>query len=187
MPFWGIRWRVVLLRTYSKTLDMAVDPGTLHFFCGKMAAGKSTKAVELQEVYSAVLLSEDDWLRYLFPEEIKNLPDYIHYSARLKPLLKSHVQALLKSGLSVVMDFPGNTKRQRAWFREIYQEYGFPHVLHYVEASDETCLKQLAERSNDLPEDAPFTSEEAFHLVNRYFQVPGADEGFNIKVHVRSL
>ena len=41
---------------------------------------------------------------------------YVKYSARLKPLLKRHVREILDAGVSVVMDFPGNTVRQRAWF-----------------------------------------------------------------------
>ena len=159
--------------------------GTLHFFCGKMAAGKSTKAKELALTHHAILLSEDEWLRQIYPEEIKIFDDYIRYSARLKPLLKSHVQHLLKAGLSVVMDFPGNTKGQRAWFKEIFLEHDLPHQLHYLKASDELCLHQLKKRSENLPEGSAFTTEEEFHAVNRYFQPPSEEEGFHIQLHTR--
>jgi predicted kinase len=157
--------------------------GTLHFFCGKMAAGKSTRAAELACDTNAVLLSEDEWLRRLYEQEINNLDDYIHYSARLKPLLKTHVQDLLLAGISVVMDFPGNTINQRAWFREIYAEYDIPHQLHYIVASDDTCLRQLRHRSVDMPEGAKFTTTKEFHQVNRYFQPPSEDEGFNLVLY----
>lgn len=159
--------------------------GTLYFFCGKMAAGKSTLARDLAQRHGAILLSEDEWLGQLFGEEIETFADYIRYSARLKPLLKPHVQSLLRSGLSVVMDFPGNTRRQRAWFRDIVSEHDLPHRLHSIEATDALCLAQLRRRSQSLPEGAPFTSEEEFHHVTRYFEPPGEDEGFTIEVHRR--
>ena len=159
--------------------------GTLHFFCGKMAAGKSTKAAELTSSHNAILLSEDQWLRQLYPQEIKVFDDYIRYSARIKPLLRFHVQNLLKAGLSVVMDFPANTKGQRAWFKKIYSEHDLPHQLHYIKVSDEMCINQLKKRSENLPAGTAFTSEEEFHVVNSYFQPPSEQEGFNIQLHVR--
>jgi hypothetical protein len=35
--------------------------------------------------------------------------------------LGPHVCALLSKGISVVLDFPGNTRAQRAWFRELFE------------------------------------------------------------------
>jgi predicted kinase len=43
------------------------QPGKLIFFCGKMAAGKSTLAREIARREDAVLLVQDDLLRQLFP------------------------------------------------------------------------------------------------------------------------
>lgn len=39
-----------------------MSKGVLTFFCGKMGAGKSTKAIEIAEEDNAVLFSEDEWL-----------------------------------------------------------------------------------------------------------------------------
>ncbi len=157
-------------------------PGTLIFFCGKMGVGKSTKAISLAKEYNAILLSEDEWLEAVYPEEIKVFEDYIKYSARLKPLLKKHVQQLLNSGLSIVMDFPGNTPNQRAWFKEIFSEYEIPHKLYYLEASDQLCLKQIEQRRKINPSRANFDTEKVFNLVNSYFQPPTEEEGFNIQI-----
>ena len=65
---------------------------TLHFFCGKMAAGKSTLAKTLAKKHNAVLLVEDEWLSELYPEEITNIPDYLEYSSRLKNVLSNHIK-----------------------------------------------------------------------------------------------
>lgn len=156
--------------------------GTLIFFCGKMGAGKSTKAIALAKENNAILLSEDEWLQALYPEEIKVFADYKKYSARLKPLLKKHVQNLLNSGISVVMDFPANTYSQRAWFKEIFSEYQIPHQLYYLEASDDLCLEQIAQRRQSDPSRANFDTEAVFHQVNSYFQPPTEEEGFQIQI-----
>lgn len=157
----------------------------LHFFCGKMAAGKSTLSRSITEEVGAILLSEDHWLKTLYPDEIRELSDYLKYSSRIKALMEIHVSELLNTGLSVVMDFPGNTRKQRAWFRLLFEASKVKHVLHYVEASNEQCLRQLKERSKSLPEGTPFTSEAEFHVMNKYFEPPGDGEGFDIVVHRR--
>jgi predicted kinase len=60
---------------------------TLNFFCGKMGAGKTTHSKSLAAEKNAVLISEDEWLSRLFPNQIENFEDYRHYAARLKPLV----------------------------------------------------------------------------------------------------
>ena len=90
-------------------------------------------------------------------------------------------------GTTVVLDFPGNTMKQRAWFREIYSERGIPHVLYYVEANDEVCLKQLEQRKKEQPERVEFDTPEVFRMVTGYFEPPADSEGFNVKVVEREL
>ena len=93
----------------------------LIFLCGKMAAGKSTLARDLAVRENAVLLVQDDFLNALFPGEITDIPGFVKCSSRLKNALTPHLCALLSKGVSVVLDFPGNTKVQRAWFRELIE------------------------------------------------------------------
>jgi predicted kinase len=52
----------------------------LTLLCGKMAAGKSTKAAELVASRAAVLFSEDEWLSRLYPGQVNNIEDYVKYS-----------------------------------------------------------------------------------------------------------
>jgi predicted kinase len=155
--------------------------GTLIFFCGKMGAGKSTLSLKISQELNAILLSEDDWLSVIYPEEIKNFDDYLKYSNRLKPLLKSHIRSILNSGVSVVMDFPANTRNQRAWFKDILTE-GIPHQLIYLEIDDKTCIEQIAKRRETNPERSLFDTEEVFRHLTSFFQPPSADEGFSIEV-----
>jgi len=83
----------------------------LIFFCGKMAAGKYTLARNVADREKAVLLMQDDLLDTLFPGEITDIQGFVKCSSRLKNALTPHVCALLSKGISVVLDFPGNTRR----------------------------------------------------------------------------
>lgn len=157
----------------------------LHFFCGKMAAGKSTLAVALAKDNNAILLIEDNWLASLYPEEITDIQGYIRYSVRLKNILSGHVVSLLSHGVSVVLDFPANTKEQRHWFRAIYEQANAAHTLHFVDVSDDICKRQLKERSKDKPKGSAFTSDAEFDAVTKYFRAPTEAEGFNIIRHQR--
>ncbi|MEY4634976.1 MAG: hypothetical protein RJA55_774, partial [Acidobacteriota bacterium] len=49
----------------------------LIFFCGKMAAGKSTLAKELAGRERAVLLNQDELLERLFPGGVIDVPSYV--------------------------------------------------------------------------------------------------------------
>jgi predicted kinase len=153
----------------------------LHFMCGKMASGKSTLSKVLAKEHNAILLSEDEILGKLYPNKIESLEDYVKYSSMVKELFKEHIIELLKKGCNVVLDFPANTKSQREWFKEIYVEAWVSHELHFVDKSDKTCKEQLQIRNKDLPDDAPFSSEESFDMITKYFQVPEDNEGFEIK------
>ena len=153
---------------------------TLHFFCGKAAAGKSTLAKRLAEENKAILISEDIWLSRLFPDEIKTFQDYIKYSKRLKLVVAPVVQDMLRQGVSVVLDFPGNVPSYRNWMRSIYEEAEANHILHYIDKTDEECKVQLAKRNRALPEGAKYLSEAEFDLVTSYFVPPSSDEGFNV-------
>lgn len=97
-------------------------------------------------------------------------------------MIKAHVVNLLAAGLTVVLDFPANTLKQRCWFKEIFHEADAAHEFFHVDVSDEVCLKQIKQRSIDSPERAAFDTDTMFYAVSRYFQAPEVDEGFNIQV-----
>jgi predicted kinase len=165
---------------------MARRTAKLIFFCGKMAVGKSTLSRQLASREEAVLLAEDDFLQRLFPREIVDLAAYVEYSGRVRDAVAPLIGSLLAMGISVVLDFPGNTRRQRAWFRQLIDSADAEHELHFIDASDALCLGQLSNRAKELPEGSRWTSEAEFHAVTAYFEPPSADEGFNVVRHERS-
>ncbi|MEQ8333636.1 ATP-binding protein [Nisaea sp.] len=154
----------------------------LHLFCGKIAAGKSTFAKRLSEHSGALLISEDAWLGSLFGPEMRTVEDYVAYSARLRAVMGPHVSALLEGGVSVVLDYPANTRGVRRWMRGIADSSGACPILHYLELPDDTCRMRLNRRNAEGGHEfAP--SDEQFDLVTRYFDAPQEDEGLPILVH----
>ena len=157
------------------------NQGVLFFFCGKMGAGKSTKSKIIAAENHAVLVSEDEWLAAHYPSQINTFDDYIKFSNLIKPFVKMHVQSLLNLGVNVVMDFPANTVKQRAWFVSLCREVNCRHELWFLDVTDEQCLSQIAQRRIESPERAQFDTESVFHYVTQYFEAPTADEGLTIK------
>ena len=160
--------------------------GKLVFLCGKMAAGKSTLARALAEREHAILLVQDELLDNLFPGEITDLADFARCSSRLRNALAPHICALLLKGISVVLDFPGNTKTQRAWFRKLFEQAKVEHELHFLDVSDALCKSQLKDRSKSLPPGAPWTTDAEFEAITVYFEPPSEEEKFNVVRHERA-
>lgn len=156
---------------------------TMHFLCGKMAAGKSTLSRKLAAQLNAILICEDLWLSRLYAGDIHAFDDYLKYAARLKEVLAPHLLDLLRQGNSVVLDFPANTPSHRQWFRTIFEAAGADHVLHFVDLPDALCKTQLQKRNIEAPPGSMAMSEEEFDHVTSYFVAPAGDERFNIQLH----
>ena len=157
----------------------------LIFFCGKMAAGKSTLAKELAQREDAVLLVQDELLNILYPGEITDIEGFVRCSSRLQKALTPLICAFLSKGISVVLDFPGNTRAQRAWFRELFERANVHHELHFIDLPDQLAKNQLKIRSSDLPAGTRWTTEAEFDAITQYFQPPSEDESFNVVRHKR--
>jgi predicted kinase len=161
-----------------------MSPGpTLHFFCGKAGAGKTTIATRLALDRNAILISEDIWLMRLFGDQMKTFDDYIRFSMKLRMVVGPLAVDLLRAGQSVVLDFQANTKAGRSWFRSVFEQAGAAHVLHFVSASDESCLARIARRNVERPEGSHHLTEEDFVHVSSFFQTPEETEGFNVRIH----
>jgi predicted kinase len=156
-------------------------PATLHMLCGKIASGKSTLARRLAAEPETVLLSEDHFLSRLYPGEIVDLQDFVRCSGRLREAIGPHIEALLRSGISVVLDFHANTLASRGWMRGLFESAEASHILHLLDATDEECLERLRLR-NALGAHDYQISEEVFAIFTSHFAPPSEDEGFTLRV-----
>lgn len=94
---------------------------TLHLLCGKIASGKSTLAAKLSNESGTVLIVEDEWLGALFADQMSTGADYLHHSSKLRTVIAPHVSAVLRAGVSVVLDFVASTLAQRRWMQPSFK------------------------------------------------------------------
>jgi len=171
-----------MTRSESSAADTSHSPAVLHMVCGKIASGKSTLTQSLAQADHTIVMSEDAWMSHLYPGEIRSLDDYVRCSERVRDALTTHIQALLSTGLSVVLDFPFNTIGSRSWGRTLFSGAGVAHQLHYLDVSDDICKARLKIRN--ASGEHPFeTTESQFDQITRYFVAPMPVEGFNVVVH----
>src|SRR5258707_14651023 len=154
---------------------------TLYLLCGKIAAGKSTHARRLAARPATLLISEDHWTSNLFADDLKTMEDYSRLSARLRAAIGPHIVDILRQGLSVVLDFPANTVKNRDWMRSLIAQANVAHELHWLDLPDAVCKQRLRERN--ASGEHPFQVTDAeYDQFTRYFVPPGTDEGFNVIV-----
>lgn len=163
-----------------------MQPGTLHFISGRLAAGKTTLARKLAAEYHAVLFCEDVWLSKL-SDGISSFEDYLKWSRRCRSVMGPVIVDILKAGASVVLDFAGNRIDERAWARNLSEEAGSTHVLHFLDVDEDECLRRLLVRNQLKPEGLYFasTTEADFRAICKYFQPPDAEEGLIITTYTR--
>lgn len=152
-----------------------VDDAKLHFLCGKIASGKSTLASQLSQKPRTILISEDEWLTKLYPNEITELTHYIEKSALIKQVLEGHIKQLISAGNTVVMDFPANTINQRRWLKSLAGSSAVSYIFHVIKTDDHECKKRLAIR-NQLGENPFKTSDAEFDLITKHFTYPDETE-----------
>lgn len=155
---------------------------TLHLFCGKIAAGKSTLAARLAEAPNSVLLSEDHFLSLLYPGEIVSLADYARCSDRLRRAIGPLIVDLLRTGMSVVLDFQANTSSVRAWMFGLVEAAEVSHQLHFLQVADTICKRRLDARNSSGSHQYQVSDAE-FELFNSYVVPPQPSEGFNVILH----
>ena len=161
-------------------------PGRATLYCiyGNIAAGKTTLARKLAAQHGAVLFCEDEWLVRL-EAEIESFDDFRKHARRLRAAIAPHVVELLRLAISVVLDFPANTPKDRAWLRSLFEAADAAHELHVIEAPLDVCKARLRRRNETKPEGIyfGFVPEETFEPVMRLLAPPTEAEGFNVIRH----
>ncbi|TCV87419.1 AAA family ATPase [Sulfurirhabdus autotrophica] len=171
-------WKCIIDNSYGTELLASSNNPTLHLLCGKIASGKTTLAEKLSKNIRTILISEDEWLANLYPDQIKNISDYVRCTGLFRNAVSRHIESLLKSGISVVLDFPANTPNTRKWMLNIIKQTGAAHQLHYLNCTDEICKERLRLRNIDGVHQFK-TSDAEYEQITKYFVPPSPEEGFN--------
>ena len=130
------------------------------------------------------MFCEDEWMSKLV-EPIDNLEQYLSAARRIRSVIAPLAIDLLRLGVSVVFDFAGNTVRERAWVRSIFETADAEHTLHVLDVDEATCRLRVRERNEEQPPGVFFgvVSDQQLDEVNRFFQAPRPEERFRLMAH----
>ena len=157
---------------------------TLHFISGLAGSGKTSLARQLAIETPAIVMCEDEWIARL-ADPIENLQQYLTTAAKIRSVIAPLSIELLNLGISVVFDFAGNTARDRAWVRSIFESAKADHLLHCLQADEAICKARVRRRNLSQPAGIYFgtVTEQQLDEVNRFFEPPDRDEGFTMLIH----
>lgn len=154
----------------------------LHLMSGKIASGKSTLAKTLAAEPLSILLSEDQWLAQLYPDQIKSVADYVKFARQIRGVVGPLVTDLLRAGINVVLDFPANRPEDRTGLRGLADAAEAGHCVHYIEVDEQICRSRLHLRNGRGEHEFAATDAE-FDLITSYFQAPEARENLHVQIH----
>ena len=144
---------------------------TLLVLTGLPAAGKTTRAKQLEETFGALRLTPDEWM----------IPLFAHSDADgkrdvLEGRLVWVAQRALRLGVSVILDFGLWGKDERSALRWLAGEAGADCVLVYLPVDADEQARRVTARFAAAPE-STFAIPAAY--LARYrsgFQAPDAEE-----------
>jgi predicted kinase len=113
----------------------------LYLVCGLPGAGKTTRSRQIVNSVRAVHLSADDWVVGLG----KSLVDY-EFRVKLQDCLLAHAATLLRSGVSVVIEFGSWHRREREAIREVATREGAVCELHFLDAPIDELSRRVRSR-----------------------------------------
>jgi predicted kinase len=153
----------------------------LHFIYGLPGAGKTTLARALAARLPALAIIEDEWLAAL-GGTIITVAAYREAATKVRGVIAPMVTSFLALGGTVVMDFAGNTVRDRAWVRSIFEAAGVAHQLHVLDVPVDECRRRLHARNAARPPGLYFghVADELFDAIVPHIVPPAPDEAFQL-------
>jgi predicted kinase len=151
------------------------------FMGGAIASGKTTLARRIASEANAVLFSIDEWVGKV-GSPVTNFKEYNRYYFPCWELIASLSRELLKRGISVVLDFGGNSASERERTRTVYEDLDCEHELYFLNTPSDVCAARFRKR-NENPEAQirEESLEEARKAgVTNVFISPAPEDGFNV-------
>ena len=150
---------------------MRAEAPTLFLLVGLPAAGKTTRARELERQHGALRLSPDEWMIPLFGESDPDGKRDVLEGRLIATSLR-----LLELGVSVVLDFGFWGRDERSSLRSLARSVGASSVIVYLPVDDVVQRQRVGERYGATPEQTfPITAADLAGY-RTLFEVPRPDE-----------
>jgi predicted kinase len=144
---------------------------TLFVMVGLPGSGKTTLAKRLEQEYSAVRLTKDDWMMTLFGRA-----DLDEERSRVEELLWNMGARLLGLGVNVVLDYGLWAREEREDYRAKAEALGARVEFFFLDVSEEELVRRLESRNLQRSgTDVPISAAQLAAYLPR-FQRPDDDE-----------
>ncbi|MFE1774229.1 AAA family ATPase [Streptomyces sp. NPDC059008] len=147
---------------------------TLFLTCGLPGAGKTTLARRLEQEWSALRLTADEWLHDLHPalagdalDALRDPVERVQWRVAVR---------VLQTGGNVVLDWGLWTREERDRYRTEAQALGAQVVLCVLDPSLGELRRRLSERNAALPPGTFHITEERLADALRWFERPTPEE-----------
>jgi predicted kinase len=147
---------------------------TLHLMVGLPCSGKTTLARTLEEKYSALRLTPDEWQVRLFGQDATD-PQHDARHSLIEVLQWEVAERPLALGINVILDFGFWAREEREDFRSRAKQLGASSEVHFLDVPSDELLRRLAQR-NGQPGLAFQIPKEMMESWIAFFQTPDQDE-----------
>ncbi|QYR19444.1 AAA family ATPase [Paenibacillus sp. sptzw28] len=147
----------------------------LHLMVGLPCSGKTTLARQLEQKYSALRLTPDEWHTRLFGQDV-NETGHSERHDLVESLLWDVAARVLELGVDVILDFGFWVRSQRDDMRLRAAELGAEFKIHFADAPAEDLTARLAARNTELPPGAAYIPESTLKEWMLVFEPPFPEE-----------
>ncbi len=113
--------------------------------CGKIGVGKTTYAHQYTAQHKAIVLSCDEIMLTLFPQQLGDQHDIL--AQRTQQYLFAKSLELIHAGITVILDWGFWKKADRDAAKAFYAAHRIPYEMHYIAVSDAIWMQYLAKRN----------------------------------------
>lgn len=145
--------------------------------CGKTAYAQELMAQELMKETKAVILSVDEVMLALYDHQLGDKHEQI--SQKVQKLLYDKSLEIVRSGISVILDWGFWRREDRQFARGFYSSHNVPYEFHYIDVSDDLWHLNIQNRNkavlnNEVP--AYYVDENLAKKSQALFDTPTEDE-----------
>jgi predicted kinase len=148
---------------------------TLHLMVGLPCAGKTTLAQRLEQDYSALRLTPDEWHTRLFGYDLEEDEHDARHNL-IESMLWDIAARVLVLGVNVILDFGFWAKSEREDYRARAAQLGASSEIHFLNVSEAVLLERLAIRNAHLAQGVAYIPEIKLKGWITFFQPPTPDE-----------
>lgn len=145
--------------------------------CGKICSGKTTYAYTLCQQGKAVLLSCDELMLSLLDKYLGERHEV--YAQRTEAYLLQKSLEILRTGISVVLDWGPWTKAGRSQLKTFYAKQGIQLELHALRLKDAKWRARIAARNAAVDAgayQAYHVDDGLLHKFQTRYEEPTVDE-----------